>query len=122
MKKIEIIQNSQTVRPFDIPDDEFLGVLPGMVCGWSFEMVNRSDERYEAGRVDYFSVHYFAGMPEDEEEFYAEWARDLGWELTGRVVFRGYGFEYYDCEDRDWYVKDATAEDVNAALACMKEA
>ena len=113
--KFEIIKNSQSETGYEIPDDTFYGILPGMVMGWQYEARNVCDKRFPVGKLLYFDVSYRNGMPEGEEEFMTFYANDLGWELTGRVVFRGYAREYYDSEEREWFVKDATEEEIREA-------
>lgn len=113
--KFEIIKNSQSETGYDIPDDTFYGCLPGLVNGWQYEARNVSDKRFPVGKILYFSVSYQWGMPEDEEEFQSYHASNYGWELTGRVVFRGYAHEEYDLEERDYYVTDATDEEIAEA-------
>jgi len=113
--KFEIIKNSQSETGYEIPDDTFYGILPGMVMGYQYEARNVCDRRFPVGKLLYFDVSYRNGMPEDEEEFMTFYANDLGWELTGRVVFRGYAWAYYDLEERDWFVKDATEEEIRDA-------
>lgn len=112
--KYEIIKNSESQTGHNIPDDIFYGDI-GLTMGWEFEARNVSDKRFPVGKILYFSVTFINGMPEIEDEFMNFYAHDLGWELTGRVVFRGYYHEHYDIEDRDYYYTDATPEDIQMA-------
>ena len=80
--------------------------------GIQFEARNVSDKRFPVGKLLYFDVSYLEGTPEDDAEFRNFYARELGWELTGRVVFRGYATQHWWAEERDWYVVDATPEQI----------
>ena len=106
----EIIKNSESFSGFNVKDDIYLGVIPGLCCGWMFEFKNAE------GKINYNSVSWYEGTPEEycqtwlkhgeEALFYME--RLCGWEPTGRVVFRGYGEEYWcnDPEIRDWCIRE----------------
>ena len=113
--KFEIITNSQSQTGYDIPDDIFHGDI-GFAYGWQYEARNVSDKRFPVGKLLYFSVSFSMGMPECEEEFMTFYAHDLGWELTGRVVFRGYYHEHYDLDEHDYYYTDVTPEELAKAL------
>lgn len=113
--KFEVIMNSQSETGYDIPDDTFYGVLPGLLNGWQYEARNVSDKRFPVGKLLYFDVSYQWGMPETQEEFQTFYATELGWELTGRVVFRGYAHEDYDSDEHEWYVVDATEDEIQEA-------
>lgn len=115
--KYEIIKNSESHTGYNIPDEEWIGEIKGLVNGWQYEYQNAK------GEYNYSSVSYVDMMPEEyanlwqtEDGLGLEWihdtARALGWEPTGRVVFRGYAVELYDPEERDYYVEpyDASVE------------
>lgn len=104
----EIITNSQCHKPYDVPDSIWKGMQPGLCNGWSFEFKN------DAGEYYYGSVSYTHGMPAEYayqwiEEDGTSWLEDMIWttgfKLTGRVVFRGYAEDYYDPDEREWFVK-----------------
>ena len=106
--KYEIIKNSECYDPCNVPDDEWIGEIPDLVYGWSFEYKNAN------GEYSYGSVAYESMMPEEYANLWhtedgGEWIHDVprwrGWEPTGRVVFRGYAVEKWDAEERDWYVE-----------------
>ena len=121
--KFEIITNSQSETGYNIPDDVFYGELPGMCMGWQFEARNVCDKRFPVGKVLYFDVIYEEAMPGEtaEENYMFEYAEDLGWELTGRVVFRGYGRLYWYAEERDWCVAEVTPEEIQRARELVEE-
>jgi len=104
----EIIKNSESYAGFNIPDKEYKGQIDGLCCGWSFEFQN------DKGEYNYNSTTYYEGTPEEYcqtwlqygEEALFEIERWNGWIPTGRVVFRGYGKEYYDSNDREYYIED----------------
>ena len=111
----EIIPFSKSEQDYTVEDMPFYGQLVGLVMGFQFEARNVCDKRFPVGKLLYFSVHYSDSMPEAESEFMNFYAHDLGWELTGRVVFRGYATQHWCTEERDWYVIDATAEEIQMA-------
>lgn len=114
MLSFEIITNSESHTGYDIPDSKYVGVIPGLVCGWQFEFVNKD------GKIGYNSVAYYEGTPEEYCETWLRFGPDAlfegerwnGYEPTGRVVFRGYGSEYYDSEYREWFVRDVEIPEV----------
>lgn len=106
--KYEIIKNSESFSGYDIPDDEWVGEIHGLVNGWSFEVKNAK------GEYDYLSVSWEHGLPEDYANMFVtengeSWLFEIprwnGWEPTGRVVFRGYAKEYYDADEHEWFVE-----------------
>lgn len=107
MKTYEVIKNSESSTGYDIKDEEYKGVFDGLCCGWQFEFKN------DKGELEYNSVCWYEGTPEEYcdtwlrygEEALFEIERYNGYVPTGRVIFRGYGKEYWDSEDRDWYIK-----------------
>ena len=104
----EIIVNSDSYTGYTIEDDKYIGVIPGLACGWQFEFI-RND-----GKIGYNSVAYYEGTPEEYCQMWLRYGEDAlfeierrnGYEPTGRVIFRGYGVEYYDTEYREWFIKD----------------
>lgn len=109
MMKYEIIELSRSEAEFrcDVEDGNFRGYFPGVCCGWMFEFKNKD------GKVDYNSVTWFEGTPEEYCETWLRYGPEAlfemerwnGYEPTGRVVFRGYGVEKWDSEEHDWYIE-----------------
>ena len=97
--KYTIIKNSESTTGYDIPDEEFTGLRDSLLCGWSFEVINRD------GKIGWATVRFVYGMPEDAVADASYYWDFCGIKPTGTVVFRGYYREYYDCEERDWYVE-----------------
>lgn len=105
--KFEIIKNSESHTGYQIEDQEFKGLIPGLCCGWQYEFIDAT------GQYHYSSVSW----EEESAEDYADrwqgydgrsWLYDLlpsDYQMTGRVIFRGYAESYYDSEVRDWCVK-----------------
>lgn len=81
--------------------EEFHGWIPGLYCGYNFEVKNRE------GRIDFMSCSFYAGTPEDyaADEFTTWYLENSGLTLTGRVLFRGYYEEDWDTECGDCYMK-----------------
>ena len=81
-------------------DFEDKGPRPGLVRGYNPEIVTKD------GKIDFMSCTYIDGEP--EEYFYGElyqfYLADNGFELTGRICFRGYGCEEYDPDELDTYI------------------
>lgn len=106
--KYEIIKNSESYTGYEIEDKQYKGQIEGLVCGWQFEFMDGK------GDYNYNSVTYYEGTPEEYCEYWLQYGEDAlfeierwgGWEPTGRVVFRGYAREYYDFDERDYYVID----------------
>ena len=97
--KFTILKNSESSTGYDIPDEVFEGLRDGLLCGWSLEVIK------DDGQTGWADVRYVYGMPEDAAKD-AQWYWDfLGLRPTGKAVFRGYYDEYYDPEERDWYVE-----------------
>lgn len=97
-----IIKNSESHTGYDIPDCTFEG-LKNYANGWQFECE-------KDGKIGYSSVAFGYGMPDAKDfETTIDLCRWNGWEPTGRVIFRGYYEEYYDCDERDWYYEEVTA-------------
>ena len=98
--KFSIIKNSEGPR-YDISDDIFTGIKPHMACGWQFELTRD-------GKTGWGSVEFHFGTADECAASMDEFWAFMGCKPTGRVVFRGYYSEEYDCEERDWYyVKEA---------------
>lgn len=107
--KYTIIKNSESHTGYDIPDKEYKGMISGLCCGWQWEYVN------DKGEIDYSSVSFTHMTPEEYAgQFKAydggDWIHETpsfnGWKPTGRVVFRGYARDYYDPDEREWFVED----------------
>lgn len=112
--KYQIIFPSQTIgdNRLEIADAWYRGLIPGLLCGWCFEF------RTASGDIRYGSDEWLSGTAEDfcashhpDSLFLAE--RMRGWEPTGRVVFRGYGREYFDRKYRAWDVQDVCVSDID---------
>lgn len=108
--KFQIIKLSESFASYrnEVPDEEWVGEIKGLVNGWMLEYANKD------GKVEYDSVSFISGTIESAVALYeaqggGSWLFDIprykGFEPTGRVVFRGYATEYYDPEERDWCVK-----------------
>ena len=108
---------------YHVDDEPFYGELPGLCMGWQFEARNVSDKRFPVGKILYFDVIHEEAMPEETAEinYMSEYAEDLGWELTGRVVFRGYGRLYWYAEERDWCVAEVTPEQIQKLRKLVEE-
>ena len=107
MMTFEIIKNSESNTGYDIEDKEYKGQISGLCCGWQFEFRNAD------GKIGYNSVSYHKGTPEEYCQTWLRYGEDAlfemerwnGYEPTGRVIFRGYGREFYDFEERDWCIE-----------------
>lgn len=114
--KFEIIKNSQSETGYKIEDNTYYGIVPGLDCGWQFEIIDNND-----GKLHYMSVMWDAATPEDVYksrpwafEFMTFSGRD--YKLTGRVIFRGYGEPYWYAEERDWCIKPISDEKAKEIL------
>lgn len=97
---------------WDISNDcEFLGVIPGYVCGFNLEVEKDGkigcascvfDNDYEEIR-NTMSDYNDLGISEELCSY-------NGWKPTGNIVFRGYFTEHWDFEERDNYYVDASEE------------
>lgn len=76
------------------------GMACGLVRGYCVE-VKLSD-----GSTDWWSCEWIQGEPETEfnDDFHTWMWKEHCVEPTGRICFRGYGFEEYDFEERDTFV------------------
>ena len=101
MKKLDVRIPASLVWP-GVEDYEDLGPIDGLVRGYNAEVVDRS------GNTFWSTCVYVEGDP--EEYFYDDIrvrSRMLvGWELTGRLVFRGYFRELCSEEERETFVED----------------
>ena len=93
--------------------------LPGLMRGFNIEY-KRPD-----GSLDYGSCIFTYNEPEDDNfEFKCQidTVNMLGHgEPTGRVIFRGYVSEMYDCREHEEYVEDVSVEDVCKILREVQE-
>ena len=101
--KFEIIKNSESHTGYQIEDQEFKGLIPGLCCGWQFEFIDSK------GQYHYNSVTWEEESPEDYADrwqgYRGSWLYDLlpdDYTLTGRVIFRGYARR--DPEEKDYYI------------------
>ena len=95
-------------------DCEFKGYVPGYVCGWCVEVKKQN------GEIGYCSMTCTNDFDEikdpnsctdwNELGISANCAFYNGWVPTGNIVFRGYFEEYYDYDEREDFVKDASKE------------
>lgn len=92
-------------------DCEFLGVIPGYVCGFNLEV--EKDGKISCGSCvfdnDYEEIRNTISEYNDlgiSEELCSY----NGWKPTGNIVFRGYFTEHWDFEERDNYYTDASEE------------
>lgn len=92
-------------------DCEFLGVIPGYVCGFNLEV--EKDGKISCGSCvfdnDYEEIRNTISEYNDlgiSEELCSY----NGWKPTGNIVFRGYFIEHWDFEERDNYYTDASEE------------
>ena len=83
----------------DIP---YYGHINGYVEGFCVEVKRQN------GDVGYMSMNAVSG--DIESEWYEDYMTDMGLEPTGRAVFRGYYTEYYDPEERETFIRDASKE------------
>lgn len=105
--KIIKLSESQAEYRNEIPDSEWIGIIPGVANGWQIEYS-------KGGAFEYGSVTFQFGMIEADvaryEGYCGSWLFEIprmnGWEPTGRVVFRGYYTEHYDFDERDYYYED----------------
>lgn len=80
-------------------DYEDLGKREGLLRGYNVEVTNGT-------KTDWLSCAWVDGTVEEHfnDEFH-QWCREEdGLEYTGRICFRGYGFEEYDFEERDYII------------------
>ncbi len=92
------------------------GMALGLVRGYCVE-VKLSD-----GSADWWSCEWIQSEPETEfnDDFHTWLWKENCVELTGRICFRGYGFEEYDFEEREHVVRpidDAEALEIIQSVA-----
>lgn len=82
-------------------DYEDKGFHPGILRGYNFE-VKRPD-----GSTYWLSCTYIDEELEMyvESDFFLRHLAELDVEPTGRVCFRGYGYEEYDPDEQDVYIQ-----------------
>lgn len=83
-----------------------LGEISGLMRGYNIEVEKN-------GVVDWMSAEWIYGNPEVEfNDDYHCWSRnDWGLKPTGRITFRGYGFEEYDADERETYVRTCSDDE-----------
>ena len=118
--RLEYISISDTATGWRDNAGRDYGQIDGYVRGYNVEFRNR-----ETGEIDYNSTLWVNGTIEGYhqrnmdawgnvgyEPFEVE--RSNGWEPTGRAVFRGYGKEEYDFEERETYIiTEGVAKEIN---------
>ena len=106
MTTFEIIKNSESRSGWEISDEVYRGPIQDLVGGFNFEVAD------DSGNIEYMSAIYIHTTPEEyiNNLFYDyfDTVKYKGYNPTGRVIFRGYGEEYYDPEYREWFVKPVT--------------
>lgn len=83
-------------------DYEDKGFRPGLLRSYNFE-VKRPD-----GSTYWLSCMYIDEEPEifvRLDDFFLWYLVELDVESTGRVCFRGYGYEEYDPDEQDVYIQ-----------------
>ena len=98
-------------------DIDFLGIIPGYVCGWCVEVKKQN------GEIGYCSCTFTNDYEEIRDpNYYSDWnslgisaelASYNGAEPTGNIVFRGYHSEEYDWKEREEYYLDKSEEVLN---------
>ena len=76
------------------------GYVEGCVRGYNIEVKHLDDSTH------WLSCVWITSNPEQvfNNEFYSWYFNDNTWEPTGRICFRGYGYEEYDGDDHESYV------------------
>ena len=77
------------------------GFRQGLLRGYNVEIKKKD------GTTDWMSGCYIEEETPEEYflgEFYSFYLDDLGFELTGRICFRGYAREQYDPDERETFV------------------
>ena len=77
------------------------GEKQGLVRGYCIEVKRANGDLY------WESCCWFDGTPEQyyNSDYYLWHFEDTCGEPTGRICFRGYGEEYYDPDERDYFIK-----------------
>ena len=106
--EFKVIKVSESDANWPVEDREYAGIIPGFVGGFNFEIADKN------GNLDYMSSTYISKSPTDFINNlgydYFEVVKWNGYAPTGRVVFRGYAIEYYDSEEKEWFVEDSNEE------------
>ena len=84
------------------------GERTGLVRGYNIE-IKRPD-----GTTYWESCCWFGGAPEQyyNSDYYMWHFDEYECVPTGRICFRGYGEEYYDPDERDYFIKPVKDEEV----------
>ena len=84
------------------------GEKQDMVRGYNIEI------RKHDGTTYWESCCWFDGTPEQyyNSDYYQWHFEDTSSEPTGRICFRGYGEEYYDSDEREYFIKPVKDEEV----------
>lgn len=89
-------------------DENDLGYIAGLVRGYNIEVEKSS------GATMWLSCEYIHESVETEfdDEFHRFYFKEHGWTPTGRVCFRGYGYEKFDHYNKEAYIEkiDMTGE------------
>lgn len=114
MSKIhfEYIDISDTNTGWDNNAGKDYGHVPGLVRGFNIEFQHK-----DTGEITYGSCVWESGNIEDYfQKQVDDWGylgfvlfeaeKSKGYEPTGRAVFRGYGQEKYDPNERDYYIEN----------------
>lgn len=82
------------------------GIREGLVRGYNVE-VRKAD-----GTTAWMSCVYIRGTIDGylKDEFTKFWYSDLDVTPTGRICFRGYGIEEYDCVEREVFINPCDDE------------
>ena len=75
-------------------DEQDQGLIKGLVRGYNVEVRTRTNE------LLWLSCEYISNEPEQEfnNDFHKYYYTEYGYELTGRICFRGYGISRYNRE------------------------
>ena len=78
---------------------EYKGVKEGLFTGWCVEVTTWKGETY------WRSCTFTSLSPEEtfNDDYWTWHWGDLSETPTGRISFRGYFRQEYDCEERDYY-------------------
>lgn len=90
------------------------GAKMPLVRGYNVEVKRVSD-----GLVDWLPAEWINFSPEEcfFDDFHKMYYGDLGLEMTGRLCFRGYGYEEYDIEEHDTFISMISDEDISELFA-----
>lgn len=97
------------------------GHCPGLVRGYNVEVIHKD------GRTSWITTFWIDTTIEDHlnSEFMQWYAKVHEIEYTGRVMFRGYGEEEWDPDERDTYVcnigpRKRTDDVPDSEFECLK--